>query len=76
MRLQSGIMDVQEIVSGLEARAKAAGLSIDTACRRAGFHPSTFYRWRNGETSPQFRLLQKLDDAIIVAERERPTEAA
>lgn len=45
-------MDQQEIIADLEARAKAAGLTITEACTRAGVHPTTFSRWKRSERNP------------------------
>jgi predicted transcriptional regulator len=47
----------------IEAKAKAAGLSIGDLCRSAGIALSTFYRWRAGETSPTLDVYQRLRDA-------------
>lgn len=69
-------MNIPEIVTGLEVRAKAAGLSIDDACKRARFHPSTFYRWKNGDSLPTLRLLARLEDAIVAAENPTITAEA
>jgi len=44
----------------IEERAKAAGLSLEELCGRAGIALSTFYRWRAGVTEPRletYRLL-------------------
>ena len=45
-------MDQQEILKGLEVRAKAVGLPIAEACKRAGIHPTTFSRWKLSEKNP------------------------
>jgi len=42
-------MEQQQIIADLEARAKAAGLTIGEACRRADLHPTTFSRWKLSE---------------------------
>lgn len=46
-------MDQQEIIADLEARAKAAGLTIAEACSRAGLHPTTVSRWKLSERNPR-----------------------
>lgn len=67
-------MDQQEIIADLEARARAAGLTITEACKRAGLHPTTFSRWKKSERNPSpvganFASLTKLQAVIPV----RPT---
>ncbi len=47
----------------IEARAKDAGMSIVEVCRKAGIAPSTFYRWKAGETEPTLGVYQRLYDA-------------
>lgn len=45
-------MDQQQIIADIEARAKAAGLTIAEACARAELHPTTFSRWKASERNP------------------------
>lgn len=47
----------------IEARAKAAGLTIPEVCKLAEIAPSTFWRWKHGKTSPTVGVCQKLIDA-------------
>lgn len=51
-------------------RAKARGLGVTPAglCALAGVHPTTFDRWRRGETTPQLGTLRRILDY------ERPRE--
>lgn len=42
-------MDQQEIITDLEGRAKAVGLTIAEVCSRAELHPTTFSRWKLSE---------------------------
>jgi hypothetical protein len=60
-------MNITEILSDLETRASAADLAMTDACKRAGFHPSTFYRWKGG-SPPSTRLLIRLEQVICEAE--------
>ena len=67
-------MDQQTIIAQLEARAKAAGLSIKEACRAANVHPTTFSRWKLSDrnTDPvgaSLKSLAALDAAIAAAEK-------
>jgi transcriptional regulator with XRE-family HTH domain len=48
----------------IEAKAKAAGLSIAEVCRRARVAQSTFTRWKAGETSPTLRVYERLCEAV------------
>lgn len=45
-------MDQQQIIEDLEARVRAAGLTIAEACSRAALHPTTFSRWKASEKNP------------------------
>lgn len=45
-------MDQQSTIKDIERRAKAARVSIAQLCRRAGVHPTTFFRWRKGPKNP------------------------
>ena len=46
--------------SQIERRARARGLSIAAMCRAAKIAPSTFARWKGGETSPKLDIYQRL----------------
>lgn len=59
--------------SQIESRAKAAGLSVADACKRAGIALSTFYRWKAGKTVPSIDVYQRLSDATASPP---PSEAA
>ena len=52
----------------IEARAKAAGLSLEELCKRAGIAMSTFYRWRSGDTEPRLDVYRRLIAATEPAE--------
>lgn len=72
-------MDQQQIIAGLEARAKAAGVSISAVCSRAGIAASTFSRWKPSDRNPNpigatLRSLDKLGIAMSQIERERRAE--
>jgi predicted transcriptional regulator len=48
----------------IEAKAKAAGLSIAEVCRRARVAQSTFSRWKVGKTKPTLGVYQRLCEAV------------
>lgn len=67
-------MDQQQFIADLEARAKAAGLTIRDACVRADLHPTTFSRWkltdRNSKpVNANFASLSRLREVVEAAER-------
>lgn len=67
-------MDQQSIIADLEARAKAAGLTMGEACARAKLHPTTFSRWKLSERNPEpvgatLGSLNRLQAAIASAEQ-------
>ena len=47
----------------IEARAKAAGLTIADACKHAAIALSTFYRWKTGKTHPSVDVYRRLCEA-------------
>jgi len=62
-------MDQQEIISSLEERARAIGLSMSEVCRRANIHPTTFSRWKLSERNPApvgatIKSLNALEDVL------------
>lgn len=61
------VSDYPTPTSIAQACAKAR-LSIAEMCRRSGTAPSTYHRWRNGETSPR---LDTLIDWLEVIKRAR-----
>lgn len=57
------------MIEALEARAKAAGVSMRQVCERAGVHPTTFSRWKHSERNPApigatLGSINKLDSAL------------
>lgn len=69
-------MDKLPTPDEIAERAQAAGLSIVRMCAAAGVAPSTFHRWRSGETSPSFATVMCMVVAIANAEMapEKPGE--
>lgn len=70
--IQAG-MDQQHMIEDIEARAKAAGVSMRQVCESAGIHPTTFSRWKVSEKNPEpigatLASLNKLDAALRKAE--------
>jgi len=53
----------------IEAAAARAGLRMAEVCRRAGIAPSTFSRWKSGQTMPSIDVYERLVAAACV---ERP----
>lgn len=45
-------MDQQSVIADIENRARCAGISIRSACERAGVHPTTFSRWKKTRQNP------------------------
>ena len=67
-------MDQQHIIADLEARAKAAGLTMGEACKRAALHPTTFSRWKLSLRNPSpvganLGSLSRLQEVVVAAER-------
>lgn len=70
-------MDQQTIIADLEARAKAAGLTMSEACNRAALHPTTFSRWKLSERNPRpvgatLGSLNRLQ--LVIAAAEKPAK--
>lgn len=62
-------MEQEAIVKDLEARAKAAGLSMSELCKLADVWPGTVSRWKPSEKNPEpigitFKTLSKLNAAL------------
>lgn len=73
-------MDQQQIIAELEARARAAGLTIGEACARAELHPTTFSRWKQSERNPNpvganLTSISRLKAVIEAAEGALPADA-
>jgi transcriptional regulator with XRE-family HTH domain len=50
----------------IEAKAAACGKSMAEVCREAAIAPSTFSRWRRGETEPTLGVYRRLCEAVGV----------
>ena len=44
--------------------ALTKGVDILKACEKSGVSDSTYYRWREGKTSPQLRTAERIIAAI------------
>lgn len=66
LQILFGMTDLLSPVE-IEARAKAAGLTLVEVCRRAGIAPSTFSRWKAGKTEPTLDIYRRLRDATCGA---------
>lgn len=66
-------MDQQSIIARMDARAKAAGVSMGQVCDAAGIARSTFYRWKKSADNPKpisatLASLNKLEAALAASE--------
>jgi len=52
----------------IERLAKEAGITIGDVCRAAKIAPSTWSRWKKGQTSPTLDVYTRLRDAVAPAE--------
>lgn len=48
----------------IEARAAKAGRTMTDVCRSAGVAPSTFTRWKAGQTEPTLGIYRRLVAAV------------
>lgn len=64
-------MDPKIVVEGLVERALKVGLPVSELARRADIAPSTFNRWRSGETSPTLDVFARVERVVADAENER-----
>ena len=46
-------MNQQEAIAEIEREARRAGFSIAQLCKRAGVHPSSFWRWKQTPGNPE-----------------------
>lgn len=59
----------------LEELAKANGKTMAQVCREAKIAPSTFTRWKAGETEPTLGIYRRLSEAVGPT-CSQPSEAA
>lgn len=52
----------------IESRAAEAGRTMTEVCRTAGVAPSTFTRWKAGQTEPTLGIYRRLVAAVTPAE--------
>lgn len=62
-------MNQESVIADIEARARAAGVSIGRLCRAADLNPTTFSRWKKSERNPEpigatLHSIGKLYDAL------------
>jgi transcriptional regulator with XRE-family HTH domain len=60
--------------SEVEHLARARGLTIRALCREVGIAPSTFTRWKSGETEPTLGVYRRI--VAAVAPTPTPAQAA
>ena len=46
-------MNQESVIADIEARARAAGVSMGSVCRRAKINPTTFCRWKPSLRNPE-----------------------
>lgn len=56
-------MKTTDVFQKVKEMARKAGISIAELCRRAGVSRGTLTRWEKGETTPTFRVWDKLENA-------------
>lgn len=61
----------QETMDALEARARAALVTMTHVCGRAEVSYTTWYRARLGESKLRLKTIRRLDDTLSAIERER-----
>lgn len=69
-------MDPKIVVEQLVDRAGKAGLSVSELARRADIAPSTFNRWRSGETSPTLEVFARVEGVVASVEAESKLSGA
>lgn len=57
-------MDIPKRLQALEQRAKKHGIRMDDACRVAGIDYTTYWRWREGKSSPGLDAWERLQNAV------------
>lgn len=62
---------INEQINDIERRAKAAGVSMASLLAKAGLNESTWWRWKQGKSSPLLSSLDKVAKAIYAVELER-----
>jgi len=67
MRYKRG-MDPRTVVEALVERARKVGLPVSELARRADIAPSTFNRWRAGDTSPTLDVFARVERVVTEAE--------
>lgn len=52
----------------IERCAAERDMSIAALCRRAGIWPSTFFRWRAGQTGMSMEIYERLEAALAAVQ--------
>lgn len=47
-------MTIPQTIEAIEARARAAGMTVDEFCKDARIDRATWQRWKAGKTKPSF----------------------
>lgn len=57
-------MDIPKRLKALEQLATKHDIRMDDACRVAGIDYTTYWRWREGKSSPGLDTWERLQDAV------------
>lgn len=67
-RIVGGMWD-PTIITKAEARATAAGLTVQQLCEKSGVHRATWQRWKAGKSSPTMGTWDDVERTIAARER-------
>ena len=57
-------MDIPKRLQALEQQAKKHNVRMDDACREARIDYTTYWRWREGKSSPGLDAWERLQSAV------------
>lgn len=60
------------MITGWEARAKAAGVSIAKVCEKAGVHSPSFSKWKARKNGITLGSIEKMERALASFETSHP----
>ncbi len=63
-------MDKEQIIFGIESRARKIGIPVYALCREAGVNVSIVSKWKAG-SDPRLGTLKRITDKLDELERER-----
>jgi transcriptional regulator with XRE-family HTH domain len=74
MKLPHNKSVAETVIENIEQRAATAKTPISTVLARAGVNDTTWWRWKNGKSSPTLSTIQRL--GRVLDEIEGATKAA